>query len=114
MTNHSKYAATKHRSRQQSCEGTYEEPKKAQASSLGNLGKTLVPRRLRTTTTATLRRSASSSKPATVQSEGTMAFRPDILVTSPEEPRVAIVIEAKVHIPNLERTELHVPLQSQL
>src|SRR5260370_31162644 len=48
---------------------------------------------------------SNSSKPDRVQTEGTMAFHPDILVTSPEESRVAIVIEAKVHIPDLERTE---------
>lgn len=35
----------------------------------------------------------------------TMAFQPDILVTSPDEPRVTLVIEAKVHLPNLDRTE---------
>lgn len=34
-----------------------------------------------------------------------MAFQPDILVTSPDEPRVSLVIEAKVSLPNLERTE---------
>jgi hypothetical protein len=34
-----------------------------------------------------------------------MAFQPDILVTSPDEPRVRLVIEAKVHLPNLDRTE---------
>jgi hypothetical protein len=35
----------------------------------------------------------------------TMAFQPDILVTSPDEPRVTLVIEAKVHLPNLDRSE---------
>src|SRR5436309_14146574 len=34
-----------------------------------------------------------------------MALRPDILVTTPEEPRAALVIEVKVHIPNLDRAE---------
>jgi hypothetical protein len=34
-----------------------------------------------------------------------MAFQPDIVVTSLDEPRVALVIEAKVHLPNLDRTE---------
>jgi len=34
-----------------------------------------------------------------------MAFQPDTLVTSPDEPRVTLVIEAKVHLPNLDRTE---------
>lgn len=34
-----------------------------------------------------------------------MAFQPDILVTSPNEPRVTLVIEAKVHLSNLDRTE---------
>ena len=34
-----------------------------------------------------------------------MPFQPDILVTSPDEPRVTLVIEAKVHLPNLDRTE---------
>ncbi|MBZ5610689.1 MAG: hypothetical protein LAP38_20695 [Acidobacteriia bacterium] len=34
-----------------------------------------------------------------------MAFQPDILVTSPDEPGVTLVIEAKVHLPNLDRTE---------
>jgi len=35
-----------------------------------------------------------------------MGFQPDILVTSADEPRVALVIEAKVHLPNLDRTEV--------
>ena len=30
-----------------------------------------------------------------------MAFQPDILVTSPDEPRVSLVIEAKVHLTDL-------------
>src|SRR3989442_719476 len=34
-----------------------------------------------------------------------MAFHPDILVTSPEESHAALVIEAKVHIPNLDRAD---------
>src|SRR5260370_7962537 len=34
-----------------------------------------------------------------------MAFQPDILVTSPDEPRVTLVIEAKVHLSDLDRTE---------
>ncbi|HXA03421.1 MAG TPA: hypothetical protein VNY30_01210 [Bryobacteraceae bacterium] len=34
-----------------------------------------------------------------------MAFQPDILVTSPDEPRVTLVIEAKLHLPDLDRTE---------
>lgn len=34
-----------------------------------------------------------------------MAFQPDILVTSPDEPRVTLVIEARVHLQNLDRTE---------
>ena len=34
-----------------------------------------------------------------------MAFRPDILVTSPDEPRVTLVIEAKVHLQDFDRTE---------
>src|SRR5258708_39495082 len=34
-----------------------------------------------------------------------MAFQPDILVTIPDEPRVSVVVEAKVHLPNLDRTE---------
>ncbi|HXP61615.1 MAG TPA: hypothetical protein VN829_14050 [Dongiaceae bacterium] len=35
----------------------------------------------------------------------TMAFQPDILVTSPDEPRVTLVIEAKLQLPNLDRAE---------
>ena len=34
-----------------------------------------------------------------------MAFQPDILVTSPDEPRVRLVIEAKVTLLNLEQAE---------
>lgn len=34
-----------------------------------------------------------------------MAFQPDILVISPDEPRVTLVIEAKVHLSDLDRTE---------
>ncbi len=34
-----------------------------------------------------------------------MAFQPDILVTSTDEPRIALVIEAKVHLRNLKQTE---------
>jgi len=34
-----------------------------------------------------------------------MAFQPDILVTSLDEPRVTLVIEAKVRLLNLEQTE---------
>ncbi len=34
-----------------------------------------------------------------------MGFQPDILVTTPDEPRVSLVVEAKVHLPNLDRTE---------
>jgi len=34
-----------------------------------------------------------------------MAFHPDILVTTAELPRIALVVEAKVRIPDLDRTE---------
>ena len=34
-----------------------------------------------------------------------MAFEPDILVTSPGEPRVTMAIEAKTSLPDLNRTE---------
>jgi hypothetical protein len=34
-----------------------------------------------------------------------MGFQPDILVTSPDAPRVTLVIEAKVHLPDFDRTE---------
>ena len=34
-----------------------------------------------------------------------MAFQPDILVTSPDEPRVTLVIEAKVTLLDLDQTE---------
>jgi len=34
-----------------------------------------------------------------------MPFEPDILVTNPDDPRVTLVVEAKTHLPNLERTE---------
>src|ERR1700730_5243560 len=34
-----------------------------------------------------------------------MAFQPDIVVTIPGEPSVALVVEAKPTLPNLERTE---------
>lgn len=33
-----------------------------------------------------------------------MAFEPGIVVTSSDEPRATPVVEAKVHLPNLERT----------
>ena len=35
-----------------------------------------------------------------------MEFQPDILVTSPDEPRVSVVIEAKLGLPNFDRTEV--------
>ena len=42
----------------------------------------------------------------TVRSEGMPSrFVPDIVVTVPEESRVALVVEAKTHLPNLARTE---------
>jgi hypothetical protein len=34
-----------------------------------------------------------------------MTFRPDILVTSPNDPRMALVVEVKIRIVNLDRTE---------
>lgn len=34
-----------------------------------------------------------------------MAFQPDIVVTTPGEPSVTLVVEAKTTLPNLERTE---------
>jgi hypothetical protein len=34
-----------------------------------------------------------------------MAFRPDILVTTPDEPRAALVVEATVQLSDLDRTE---------
>jgi hypothetical protein len=37
-----------------------------------------------------------------------LAFQPDILVTSPDEPRVTLVIEAKAHLPNIERAEAEI------
>jgi len=34
-----------------------------------------------------------------------MAFQPDILVTALDEPRVSLVVEAKVRMPDFQRTE---------
>ena len=34
-----------------------------------------------------------------------MAFEPDILVTTPGEPQVTLVVEAKTHVPDLEHVE---------
>jgi hypothetical protein len=49
---------------------------------------------------------APGERTVRVDSEGNMPFQPDILVTSADEPRgVTLVIEAKVNLPDLERTE---------